>query len=109
MLVSKDELIIIQNDEIIETVQPDPRLECELYEVAYHPDGPCVSSNKGILQKHWLQIQTLISNENSSLPELVPPENYNPIPLVYDGDTGLWFSFMYQGITGQLCQYRAYV
>ena len=97
-VVSKDKLDIIQNDEIIETVPTDPRLECELFEVAYHPDGPCVSSNKGLLQKRGSGFR-LISNENSSLPELVPQGNYNNIPLIYDGDAGLWFSFMYVGKT----------
>jgi len=98
-VISKGELIIILNNEIVETVQPDPRLECELYEVAFHPDGPCVSSNKGILQKIGSAFK-FYSNANSSLPELVPPDNYNPVPLIYDGDNGLWFSFIYQGITG---------
>jgi hypothetical protein len=98
-VVSKDKLVIIQNNEVIDSVQPDPRLECELYKVAYHPEGPFVSSNKGIFQKIGSAFK-LYSNVNSALPELVPPVNYNPIPLIYDGGDGLWFSFIYQGITG---------
>jgi hypothetical protein len=98
-VISKDKLVIIQNNEIIDSVQPEPKLECELYEVAFHPEGPFVSSNKGILQKIGSAFK-LYSNVNSALPELVPPVNYNPVPLVYDGSDGLWFSFIYQGITG---------
>jgi hypothetical protein len=97
-VTTKDKLIIIQNNEIIETIQPDPRLNCELYEVAFQQEGPFVSSNKGILQKIGSELK-LYSKDNSSLPDLVPPENYNPVPLVYDGIAGLWFSFIYEGIS----------
>jgi hypothetical protein len=96
-VTTADKLIIIQNDEIAETLQPDPKLNCKLYEVAFHPEGPFISSNKGILQKSGSELK-LFSKSNSSMPDLVPQENYNPIPLVYDGTAGLWFAFVYDGI-----------
>ena len=96
-LVSKDKLVILENDKVVEIVQPDPKLNCELYQVAEHQEGPFVSSNKGILQKLGSEFK-LYSKYNSALPDLVPPENYNPVPLVYDGFMGLWFSFIYDGI-----------
>jgi hypothetical protein len=97
--VSKDRLIVIENDKIVETINPDPRLECELYEVEFHPEGPFVSSNKGILQKIGSGFR-LISRDNSSLPELVPKDNFKNVPLLWDRADGLWFSFIYQGNTG---------
>ena len=97
-VTTKDKLIILGNNEIIETLQPDPTLNCELYEVAKYPDGPFISSDKGILQKVGPELK-LYSNNNSSLPVLVPQENYNPVPIVYDGNMGIWFSFVYDGIT----------
>jgi hypothetical protein len=96
-VTTKDKLIILQDSEIIETLQPDPRLNCELYEVARHQEGPFVSSNKGILRRLGSEL-VLYSDSNSSLPDLVPQENYNPVPIVYDGKSGLWFSFIYEGI-----------
>jgi hypothetical protein len=95
--VSRDKLIIIQDDKIVETVGPDPKLECELYEVEDHPEGPFVSSNKGILQKAGTRFR-LISRDNSSLPDLIPPGNNLNVPLVFDREDGFWFSFIYQGI-----------
>ncbi len=99
-VTSKDRLVILENDKIIEIVQPDPRLGCELFEVAFHPEGPFVSSNKGILQKVGSTFK-LISKNNSALPILVPLQNYNPVPLLYDGAAGLWFSFIYEGISAR--------
>ncbi len=96
-VTTKDKLIILRNNEIVDTLQADPRLNCELYEVARHQEGPIVSSNKGILRKSGSEL-ILNSDGNSSLPDLVPMENYNSVPIVYDGLSGLWFAFIYEGI-----------
>jgi hypothetical protein len=95
-VISKDKLDIIFNDKIVETVVLDPRLDTELYEIAFHPEGPFISSGKGILQKVGFEFQ-LISNENSSLPTLNLLENHKNIPLLFDGADGLWFPFVYLG------------
>ena len=105
-LVSKDQLFILQNDEITEKVLVDPLLNCELYDVAFQQEGPFVSSDKGLLQKVDSRFR-LISNTNSSLPILVPQENYNNIPLLYDGVAGLWFSFIYAGMINVLDNYAS--
>jgi hypothetical protein len=96
-VTSKDKLIILENDKIIETVQPDALLGCELYEVEFHPDGPFVSTNKGLLKKSGSTFE-LVSKSNSALPDLVPRINSYSVPLVYDAQK-LWFSFVYEGVS----------
>jgi hypothetical protein len=99
MVTSRDSLVILKNDKIIEVVKPDPLLDCELYDVAYS-DGVFVSSNRGILEKVNSTFK-LYSENNSTLPELVPPNNFNPIPVESDGIAGLWFPFIYEGISAR--------
>lgn len=106
LVTTINSLVIIRNDEIVEIVQPDPLLGCELYEVealeSNIPDGITgifVSTNKGILKKENLTFR-LFSKNNSALPDLVPTGNLNSVPLVSgENDSVLWFSFVYEGIS----------
>lgn len=99
-VTSKDQLFIIMNDEIIEKVPPEPLMDYELYDIAvFGKLGIFISSDKGLFWKNGPAFE-LISSTNSTLPDLVPPVNFNPVPLLYDDamENKLWFSFIYKGV-----------
>jgi hypothetical protein len=102
LVTSKYSLIIISNDAIVQIVQPDQLRDFELYDVeASSTNGVFVSSNKGLFRQDGPTFR-LYSKENSNIPDLVPPENFNPVPIVFNNsDSLLWFSFIYNGVLAE--------
>jgi len=86
-----DSLMIIFNDEIVNMVKADPNLNATLFDVAVGPAGGVwVSSNKGLLLKVGDSFRRY-THSNSTLPVSFA----SPIPLKFDTEDNLWFSYYY--------------
>jgi len=94
LVTSGDSMMIILNDQIVNTVRSDTSLDATLYDVAVGPNGGVwVSSNKGLLVKVGDTFRRY-NKTNSAIPDL-----FSPIPLEFDEDDNLWFSFYYKIVT----------
>jgi hypothetical protein len=87
---SGDSLSIIVGDKITNIIKADPRLNATLFDVAIGPyGGVWVSSNKGLLLKAG-DFFRKYNQGNSAIPLL-----FSPIPLEFDPEGNLWFSYYY--------------
>jgi hypothetical protein len=91
LVTSGDSMMIILNDQIVNTVKADTSLDATLFDVEIGPNGGVwVSSNKGLLVKVGNTFRRY-NKDNSAIPDL-----YAPLPLEFDEDGNLWFSFYYK-------------
>jgi hypothetical protein len=94
LVPSEDSLMIIFNDEIVNTIKADTSLTLTLFNVAVGPAGRVwVSSSKGLLLKAGDSFRRY-SKTNSALPALFA----SPIPLKFDSEANLWFSYYYNAV-----------
>ena len=94
LVTSGDSMMIIFNDQIVNTVRADTSLNALLFDVEVGPNGGVwVSSNKGLLVKVGDTFRRY-NKDNSAIPDL-----FSPIPLEFDVNSNLWFSYYYQVLT----------
>jgi hypothetical protein len=87
---SGDSLTVIFDDKIINITKADPGLSLTLFDVVVGPNGSVwVSSSKGLLLKAGDFFRRYNQN-NSPIPLL-----FSPVPLEFDPEGNLWFSYYY--------------
>ncbi|KPK81884.1 MAG: hypothetical protein AMS27_15165 [Bacteroides sp. SM23_62_1] len=90
-VTSGDSMMVIIGDQIVNTIRADTSLDATLFDVEVGPNGGVwVSSNKGLLVKVGDTFRRY-NKSNSAIPDL-----FSPIPLEFDADGNLWFSYYYK-------------